>query len=66
MLWLLRKQSGTKEYAVLKADTPRELAAMARRLRVPVHGKGEQEKHLDVKGHKIEVAKKWGAVEKTA
>lgn len=64
MLWLMRKTSGTKQYGLLTADDTRELERMARRLRVQVHGKGAQEKHLDLKGHKIEVAKRLGALEK--
>lgn len=64
MFWLLRKISGKKQYGLLTADSPKELERMARRLKVEVHGKGEQEKHLDLSGHKIEVAKKYGAIEK--
>lgn len=64
MFWLKRKVSGTKEYAVVTADSEKALMLLARRLKVPVHGKGGQEKHLDVKGHKVEVVKKLGAVEK--
>jgi len=64
MFWLFRKKSGSKQYAVLKSDDPKGLEKMAKRLKVDVHGKGAQEKHLDLKGHKIDVAKKWGAVEK--
>lgn len=64
MFRLRRKQSGSKDYAVVTADSERELEWLARRLKVPVHGKGAQEKHLDLKGHKIEVARKLGAVEK--
>lgn len=61
--WLRKKVSGSKEYAVLTADDEKKLKLMAKRLKEEVHGKGGQEKHLDLKGHKIEVAKKWGAVE---
>lgn len=65
MFWMKRKRSGSKEYAVVTADTERELARLARALKVDVHGKGAQEKHLDVKGHRLElVSKKYGAVEK--
>ena len=64
MLWLVSKASGRKKYCLLTADRPRELERMAKRLRVPLHGKGAQEKHLDLKGHKIEVAKRLGALEK--
>lgn len=64
MLWLLRKTSGTKEYSLLTADDVRELERMARRLKVVVHGKGAQEKHLDLSGHKVAVAKRYGAIEK--
>jgi len=64
MFWLLRKESGTKQYGLLTADDARELERMARRLKTAVHGKGAQEKHLDLSGHKIEVAKRYGAVEK--
>ena len=65
MFWLFRKKSGTKQYGLLTSDDPRELERMAKRLKVPVHGKGAQEKHLDLKGHKIEVAKKkYGAIER--
>lgn len=64
MFWLRKKVSGTKVYAVVTADSEKGLESLARRLRVPVHGKGAQEKHLDLKGHKIEVARKLGAVEK--
>lgn len=61
----MRKTSGTKAYSVLTADDPRELERMAKRLNAPVHGKGAQEKHLDLKGHKIEVViRKYGAIEK--
>jgi hypothetical protein len=63
MFFLRRKKSGSKEYAVVTADDPKGLALLAKRLKVPIHGKGGQEKHLDVKGHKIEVAMKWGARE---
>lgn len=64
MFWLFRKKSGTKEYALLTSDNARELAWMAKKLKMSVHGKGAQEKHLDLSGYKIEVAKKHGAVEK--
>ena len=64
MFWLFRKKSGTKEYAVLTSDDGKKLERLARKLKVPVHGKGAQEKHLDLKGHKIDVAKKYGVVEK--
>lgn len=64
MFWLRRKKSGTKQYAVLESDDRRELERLARRLRVPVHGKGGQAKHLDLSGHRIEVAKRLGAREK--
>lgn len=63
MFWLFRKRSGDKQYAVLKSDDAKALEKMAKRLKVEVHGKGAQDKHLDLKGHKIEVAKKWGARE---
>lgn len=58
MFILCRKTSGTKEYALLTADTDRELEEAARKLKLPVHGKGNQQKHLDVSGHKIELAKR--------
>ena len=64
MFWLVRKVSGTKKYCLLTSDSPRELERMSKRLREPLHGKGAQEKHLDLKGHKIEVAKRLGALEK--
>ena len=64
MFWLLRKQSGTKQYGLLTSDNPKDLERMANRLKVRVHGKGRQEKHLDLSGHKLEVAKKYGAMEK--
>lgn len=63
MFWLRRKRSGTKEYAVVTSDDEKKLHLLARKLKLPIHGKGGQEKHLDVKGHKIEVVKKYGAVE---
>lgn len=65
MFWLWRKRSGTKEYAVVTSDDEKKLQLLARKLKEPVHGKGAQEKHLDLKGHKIEVVKKLGAVDKT-
>ena len=58
MFKLLRKLSGTKDYAILTADSEKELEDAARKLRLPIHGKGGQEKHLDVSGHKIELARK--------
>ena len=65
MFYLFRKKSGAKQYGLLTADDPRELARMARRLKEPVHGKGGQEKHLDLSGHKITVAiEKYGAIER--
>ena len=63
MITLKLKTSGTKEYAVLTTSDSKTLNLMANRLGEQVHGKGSQEKHLDLKGHKIEVAKKYGAVE---
>ena len=63
MFWLSMKASGTKKYCQLTSDDPVALERLAKRLRTPLHGKGMQEKHLDLKGHKIEVAKKHGAVE---
>lgn len=64
MFWLKRKASGSKDYAVVTADSEKTLESLARKLKVPVHGKGGQEKHLDVKGHRIKLALRLGAVEK--
>jgi hypothetical protein len=58
MFKLLHKTSGTKDYAILTADSDKELEDAARKLRLPIHSKGAQEKHLDVSGHKIELARK--------
>ena len=64
MFTLFPKRSGSKQYAILTADSEKALAEAARKLKLPIHGKGEQQKHLDVSGHKIELAKrKLGAAE---
>ena len=56
------KTSGTKRWAHVTPDSDKELHRMAERLRVPVHGKGNQELHLDIPENKIPVAVKYGAV----
>lgn len=48
---------------MVTSDDEKKLALLARKLKEKVHGKGGQEKHLDLKGHKIDVVKKLGAVE---
>ena len=63
-MFLQTKVSGTKEYAVLTTKDPCLLVKMARRLGESIHGKGGQEQHLDLKGHKIDVARRWGAEDK--
>lgn len=64
MLWLERKRSGKKVYAVLTASEPKLLEKMARVLKAAVHGKGSQARHLDLSGHRINLAKRYGAREK--
>lgn len=56
------KTSGTKQWAHVTADSEKELYRMAERLKVEVHGKGNQEPHLDVPQNKIGRALKYGAV----
>ena len=65
MSWFLSKakKSGTHEWRQLTADSERELQDAARRLKVERHGKGSQEKHLDLNRHQVELAKRYGANE---
>ena len=56
------KKSGTKEWGILKADSDKELQRMSERMRLPIHGKGDQEPHLDVPKNKIIQAIKYGAI----
>jgi hypothetical protein len=53
--------SGTNRHAKLTADNDRELERMSKRLHEPVHGRGAQERHIDVPERKIERAVKFGA-----
>ncbi len=54
-------KSGTHEYRHLTADSEKELQEMARRLRVEVHGKGQQVPHLDINERKSKLALRYGA-----
>lgn len=56
-------KSGTNKHCHLTADSEKELEKMARRLRLPIHGKGRQQPHLDLNRHKRELALKYGALE---
>ena len=56
------KTSGTKKWAILKGDDEKELTRMSERLHLPVHGKGDQDPHLDVPINKIKTAIKYGAI----
>ena len=65
MTWWLSKpkRSGTHEWFHLTADSERELSDAGRRLRAERHGKGGQEKHLDLSRHQPQLAKRYGACE---
>lgn len=58
-----RKTSGTHTWYILTADDEKELSNAARILRVNIHGKGRQEKHLDLTEHKAHLAVRHGAIQ---
>ena len=49
-------KSGTHEYCHLTADNLKELNRAAERLRTKVHGKGNQQPHLDLNKHQRDLA----------
>ena len=66
MAWWLSRltQSGSKKNCHLTADDERELSRAAEKLRVEIHGKGWQERHLDLNPRKRELALRYGARER--